>query len=187
MNIQPALHLHQKTNDEMTRRRFLKKSSTLAAGTCVVTTIGCSSEDDPGLIQSPLKEQTSTKKSTGEETPVTDPVAEAPKGPSVKMSNQLKKVGGNQKVADKAVLKALGVKETLLLVRADKNTVYANTINSTHQGEPVKYDEDQKLLICPLHGSRFKLTGEVTQGPADRPLVHFKATINGDMVALENL
>ena len=186
MNIQPALHLHQKTNDEMTRRRFLKKSSTLAAGTCVVTIIGCSSEDDPGLIQSPLKEQTSTKP-TGEETPVTDPVAEAPKGPSVKMSNQLKKVGGNQKVADKAVLKALGVKETILLVRADKNTVYANTINCTHQGEPVKYDEDQKLLICPLHGSRFKLTGEVTQGPADRPLVHFKATINGDMVALENL
>ena len=76
-----------------------------------MTIIGCSSEDDPGLIQSPLKEQTSTKKPTGEETPITDPVAEAPKGPSVKMSNQLKKVGGNQQVADKAVLKALGVKE----------------------------------------------------------------------------
>ena len=103
------------------------------------------------------------------------------------MSNQLKKVGGNQEVTDKAVLKALGVKETILLVRADENTVYANTINCTHQGEPVKYDEDQRLLICPLHGSRFKLTGEVTKGPANRPLVHFKATINGDMVALENL
>jgi cytochrome b6-f complex iron-sulfur subunit len=187
MNIQPNQLTHQKTNDEMTRRRFLKKSSTLAAGTCVVTIIGCSSEDDPGLIQSLLKEQTSTKEPVGEETPVTDPVAGAPKGPSVKMSNQLKKVGGNQKVTDKAVLKALGVKETILLVRVDENTVYANTINCTHQGEPVKYDEDQRLLICPLHGSRFKLTGEVTKGPANRPLVHFKATIDGDMVALENL
>ena len=188
MNIQPDLPFHQTTKDEMTRRRFLSKSSTFAAGTYVLTIIGCSSEEDnQGLIQSPLKEQTSTKESTVEETPVINPVAEVPKGPSVKMSNQLKKVGGNQKVTNKAVLKALGVKETILLVRADENTIYANTINCTHQGEPVKYDEDQKLLICPLHGSRFKLTGEVTKGPADRPLVHFKATIDGNTVVLENL
>ena len=88
---------------------------------------------------------------------------------------------------DKAVLKALGVKETILLVRADKKTIYANTINCTHNKAPVKYDADQKLLICPLHGSRFKLTGEVAKGPANRPLIHFKATINGDTVILENL
>ena len=177
---------HKKTNDEITRRGFFKKSSTLATSTYVLTILGCSNEDNPRPIQSPLKEQTS-KEPIVEENAITNPAAEVPKGPSVKISNQLKKIGGNQKVTNKTILKALGVKETILLVRADKNTIYANTINCTHQGEPVKYDADQKLLICPIHGSRFKLTGEVTKGPANRPLIHFKATINGDTVILENL
>ena len=187
MNTQPNGKAHQSTSNKITRRRLLKKSSTLAAGTYVLTVVGCGSEEDLDLTRSPLKEQTSTKEPVGEEKSVTDPVAEAPKGLSVKMSNQLKKVGGNQKVTDKAVLKALGAKETILLVRAGENTVYANTVNCTHQGNPVEYDHDQKLLICPLHGSRFKLTGEVAKGPAARPLTHFKATIDGDMVVLENL
>ena len=104
---------------------------------------------------------------------------------AVKMKNALKQVGGNQKVRDKKVLDVLNTKATILLMRVDDNTIAANTIVCTHQGCSVGYNKNQKRLDCPCHGSRFDLNGKVLRGPAGRPLTHFKATIQGDSVLLE--
>ena len=183
MNTKPNEKAHQLTNNKITRRRLLEKSSKLAAGTYALTVIGCGSADDQDSSTPLLK----VEESQEEKRPAADRPVEAPDRLIVKMSDQLKKIGGSQEITDQGILKALGVKETILLVRANEDTVYANTINCTHKGARVEYNADQKVLICPLHGSRFKLTGEVAKGPAARPLVHFKATIDRHMVVLENL
>lgn len=113
------------------------------------------------------------------------PVDEKPAGVEVKLTAKTKAVGGQQKVDDAATLKALGSGEALLLVRADADTISANTIVCTHQKCEVTYNAGSKLLECPCHGSRFELDGSVNRGPAGKPLKHFKATIHGDSVFLE--
>ena len=183
MNTKTNEKAHQSNSNKITRRRLLEKSSKLAAGTYVLTVIGCGSGDDQDSTTSLLKvEESHEEKQSTADRPV-----EASDRLIVKMSDQLKKVGGSQEITDQGILKALGVKDTILLVRATEDIVYANTINCTHNRVRVEYNADQKLLICPRHGSRFKLTGEVAQGPAARPLVHFNATIDGHMVVLDNL
>jgi Rieske Fe-S protein len=44
----------------------------------------------------------------------------------------------------------------------------------THLGCKINYREQEGLLECPCHQSRFSPQGEVIQGPAKRPLPHFK-------------
>lgn len=52
----------------------------------------------------------------------------------------------------------------------------------THLGCAVPYDEGQGQFHCPCHGSSFNDVGEVTGGPAPRPLDTFPITIRGGEV-----
>ncbi|MFQ5766536.1 MAG: ubiquinol-cytochrome c reductase iron-sulfur subunit [Acidobacteriota bacterium] len=40
----------------------------------------------------------------------------------------------------------------------------------THLGCITRYRPEERIIACPCHGSRFSLDGEVTAGPAPRPL-----------------
>ena len=48
--------------------------------------------------------------------------------------------------------------------------VYALSAVCTHLGCITRYLSDEGVIACPCHGSRFDLDGEVTHGPAPRPL-----------------
>jgi cytochrome b6-f complex iron-sulfur subunit len=52
----------------------------------------------------------------------------------------------------------------------------------THLGCAVPYDEAAGQFHCPCHGSVFNNVGEVTGGPAPRPLDTFPITIKGGEV-----
>jgi cytochrome b6-f complex iron-sulfur subunit len=48
--------------------------------------------------------------------------------------------------------------------------VYALSAVCTHLGCITRYRSDEGAIACPCHGSRFDLEGNVTNGPAPRPL-----------------
>ena len=48
--------------------------------------------------------------------------------------------------------------------------VYAMTAVCTHLGCITRYLSDENAIACPCHGSRYDLEGNVTHGPAPRPL-----------------
>ncbi len=48
--------------------------------------------------------------------------------------------------------------------------VYALSAVCTHLGCITRYKSDEKAIACPCHGSRYDLEGNVTHGPAPRPL-----------------
>lgn len=52
-----------------------------------------------------------------------------------------------------------------------------------HLGCAVPFEEEENIFHCPCHGSLYNLEGEVTGGPAPRPMDLFPITIeNGDEV-----
>jgi cytochrome b6-f complex iron-sulfur subunit len=50
------------------------------------------------------------------------------------------------------------------------NGIYALSAVCTHLGCITRYKSDESAIACPCHGSRFDLEGNVTHGPAPRPL-----------------
>jgi cytochrome b6-f complex iron-sulfur subunit len=48
--------------------------------------------------------------------------------------------------------------------------VYAMSAVCTHLGCITRYVADESAIACPCHGSRFDVEGNVTHGPAPRPL-----------------
>lgn len=52
-----------------------------------------------------------------------------------------------------------------------EDTSWALSRTCTHLGCKINYHEDQNILECPCHQSRFNVkTGAVIKGPAERPL-----------------
>ena len=55
----------------------------------------------------------------------------------------------------------------------------------THAGCTVAWQTDQTAFVCPCHGSRFAVDGEVLYGPATRPIPTYIAKIEGDAVLVK--
>lgn len=56
--------------------------------------------------------------------------------------------------------------------------VYAMSAVCTHLGCITRYVSDENAIACPCHGSRFDLEGNVTHGPAPRPLQWLEVTVD---------
>lgn len=69
------------------------------------------------------------------------------------------------------------------LYRLENGSFLAMWQKCTHLGCSVPWIEDEKHFHCPCHGSVFDMTGQVTGGPAPRPLDLFPVTIkDGDVL-----
>jgi len=64
------------------------------------------------------------------------------------------------------------------------NGIYALSAVCTHLGCITRYKSDESVIACPCHGSRFDLEGNVTHGPAPRPLpwLDVSQDANGNLV-----
>lgn len=75
----------------------------------------------------------------------------------------------------------------LLVVRDPVDVAKLIAVNSTcaHKGCAVDWSSASKEFVCPCHGSKFKADGSVANGPADKPLVKFTVTTEGDVVLVK--
>jgi len=56
-------------------------------------------------------------------------------------------------------------------------------LKCTHRGCTVEAKDN--ILACPCHGSRFDMNGNVTRGPAKKPLVSYPVTADGEYVYVQ--
>jgi cytochrome b6-f complex iron-sulfur subunit len=77
----------------------------------------------------------------------------------------------------------LALPDQKLFVVRDARGFYALSAVCTHLGCLTRYEADQQRIFCPCHGSRFGTDGEVTVGPAVKPLPRLLLTLDrGEIV-----
>lgn len=82
----------------------------------------------------------------------------------------------------RVVIAGKALSASVLLARQDQNYTAVEMI-CTHRGCAVHLQRER--LVCPCHGSEFKLNGEVTQGPAATPLRQYRVYEDGDNLRIE--
>ena len=68
--------------------------------------------------------------------------------------------------------------DTLIVIRTGATTTVALSEICPHARCGVRFDTPSQLLVCPCHGSEFKLTGAVVRGPAAKPLKLYASVID---------
>ncbi len=66
---------------------------------------------------------------------------------------------------------------------ANADSVVALNSTCTHSGCIVEWKNTE--FVCPCHASKFTADGEVTSGPANKPLSSYEAKIEGDLVLVK--
>ena len=55
----------------------------------------------------------------------------------------------------------------------------------THKGCVMKWDAPGKQFVCPCHGASFTATGQVTKGPADKPLSAYVVKVENGKILIK--
>jgi Rieske Fe-S protein len=78
-----------------------------------------------------------------------------------------------------------GLQTPLAVTRVSQTEVVAVSRICTHESCTVNLPASAGgTLDCPCHGSRFRTTGQVVNGPASRALFQFPARIQGNEVVI---
>ena len=72
-----------------------------------------------------------------------------------------------------------GLKKPLIVMRLEGERFRVLSSKCTHLGCTVRWDNEEQLLRCPCHGSRFTDDGKVSKGPAKTPLREFPTDLAG--------
>jgi len=72
-----------------------------------------------------------------------------------------------------------------IYIHKEGNDYMALHMECTHRGCGLKAEATQ--LTCPCHGSKFDTRGQVTEGPAKKPLVSYRTTSDPNTVFVEIL
>jgi Rieske Fe-S protein len=66
----------------------------------------------------------------------------------------------------------------LLFIRDTDTTIRVVDPVCTHKRCTVEYNSQKQRIICPCHGSNFGVDGAVLNGPAEKPLQVFEASLD---------
>ena len=81
-----------------------------------------------------------------------------------------------------AFVQGPGMERPVYVRRLESGELVALLASCTHQGcQPEPFAD---RLVCPCHGSEFSLEGDVLAGPAERPLVRYPVSIEGQDVVV---
>ncbi|MFN3534560.1 MAG: ubiquinol-cytochrome c reductase iron-sulfur subunit, partial [Desulfatiglandales bacterium] len=58
------------------------------------------------------------------------------------------------------------IKDGLFITKDTEDKFVVLSLKCTHLGCTLNYDRQNRLLVCPCHGSMFNLNGENVKGPA---------------------
>lgn len=64
------------------------------------------------------------------------------------------------------------------IVRNRSGSIYTLSAICTHLGCLTFYKQQEDIIACPCHGSKFTRGGDVIQGPAPSPLPRYMAELN---------
>lgn len=62
---------------------------------------------------------------------------------------------------------------------------FAMSATCTHLGCLTQYEKENNRIFCPCHGSRFDISGKVTEGPAPRPLPRFELVVESGQLVVD--
>lgn len=74
------------------------------------------------------------------------------------------------------------LRKPVLVQRLESDQVRVLSLQCTHLGCTVRWDDDAQLLVCPCHGSRFDDRGSVLEGPAKQALSVYRSELDGSTV-----
>lgn len=79
--------------------------------------------------------------------------------------------------------KTVREKTTAWVVKKDEQRVTAFLPQCTHLGCAYRWEFELENFVCPCHGSKFGIDGEVLEGPAPRPLDRYVSRVeNGKLL-----
>jgi cytochrome b6-f complex iron-sulfur subunit len=89
--------------------------------------------------------------------------------------------------ADFVALKTVGgfaYKGDIIIVRSSESAYIALSKICTHQGCTVAFNSSGNDLVCPCHGSKFSISGTVTNGPAATNLKQYSVKVTGNTLTI---
>lgn len=79
-------------------------------------------------------------------------------------------------------LKPAGMRKPVLVMRIENEDIRVLSLACSHLGCVVRWDNDEQILRCPCHGSKFDDTGRVLGGPAKTNLQVLDSSSRGTYV-----